>query len=137
MKFQKETNSVQGIALHWHMLIFFNKEDFISDIDIGFSSCSRRDFFSGKCNKDWVKNLNCIKVAGMMFLFLVFNWGAVNGFTRRLGQSPIISLKVLVLIAKIINCRPVLDVSLTILPPTFQSCNMEQGYRNIGQDFWA
>ena len=60
----------------------------------------------------------------MMFLFLVFNWGAVNGFTRRLGQSPIISLKVLVLIAKIINCRPVLDVSLTILLPTFQSCNV-------------
>ena len=55
----------------------------------------------------------------MIFLFLVFNWGAVNGFTRRLGQSPIISLQVLVLIAKIINCRPVLDVSLTIFHQLF------------------
>ena len=41
----------------------------------------------------------------------------------KLGQSPLPSQRVLLLIAGIIHGRPVLDVSLTPLPPESTPCN--------------
>ena len=49
----------------------------------------------------------------------------------KLGPLPLPSQRVLLLIAWIIHGRPVLNVSLTPLPPESTSCNAEHGCMNL------
>ena len=55
----------------------------------------------------------------------------------KLDQSPLPSQQVLLLIAGIIHGRPVLDVSLTPLPPESTPCNAGHGRRNSVCLFWT
>ena len=55
----------------------------------------------------------------------------------KLGQLPLPSQRVLLLIAGIIHGRPVLDVSLTPLPPESTPSNAGHGRRNSVFLFWT
>ena len=59
------------------------------------------------------------------------------GSVRKLGQSPMPSQQVLVLIAGIIHGRPVLEVSLTPLPPESTPCIAGHGHWNLVCLFWT
>ena len=54
----------------------------------------------------------------------------------KLVQLQLPSQGVLLLIAGIIHGRPVLDVSLTLLPPESTPCNAGHGRRNLVYLFW-
>ena len=56
---------------------------------------------------------------------LVFNRGGVN---RLREEASSISKAKSTLIAGTTHGRPVLDVSITPMPPTIQSCNVRQGW---------
>ena len=55
----------------------------------------------------------------------------------KLGQLPLPNQQVLVLIAGVNHGRPVLDVSLTPLPPESNPCNAGHGSRNSICLFWT
>ena len=106
------------------------------------------NFISGSAS--WIKSVCKIFLINSNCLYGVRLWSCCCCCCRwrdtfvskgapdlKLGQSPLPSQQVLLLIAGIIHGRPVLDVSLTPLPPESTPGNVGHGRRNLFCLFWT